>query len=115
MPMSYAILTIKHRKFVDAYITNGGSATNAYLEAGYKCKRETATTNGYKLIQNEGIRKAIAERIKPDELKRKITINKIMENVRSMAEGEIRIAKWEGEDNIKTRRRGTNSRPPASI
>ena len=33
-------LTVKQRKFVDAYVNNGGNGVDAVIDAGYTCKNE---------------------------------------------------------------------------
>ena len=33
-------LTVKQRKFVDAYVNNGGNGVDAVINAGYTCKNE---------------------------------------------------------------------------
>lgn len=54
-------LSVKRRKFVDAYLANS-NAEKAALEAGYS--RAYARANAYKLLANVGIKKAIDERMK---------------------------------------------------
>jgi len=44
--------TIKERKFVNAYIKNGGNATEAYLVVNPKAKRSSAGELGYRMLKN---------------------------------------------------------------
>lgn len=47
--------------FVAAYIGNGGNATRAYLEIHPDVARTTAAAEGWKLLRNPQIRKAVDE------------------------------------------------------
>lgn len=98
----YDSLPPKRRKFIDAYLTNGGNGVDAYYKAGYTGKRNTATSSASKWLAEEDTRKALQERIEPDEIKRRLLIDEIMENFISMAKGEPRIQYWQGEENYMT-------------
>jgi phage terminase small subunit len=52
-------LTLKQTRFVEHYVSNGGNATLAYVEAGYK--DGNAGSNAGRLIGNEIIQLRIAE------------------------------------------------------
>jgi hypothetical protein len=43
--------TVTEKKFIKAYIENGGNATEAYLSVNPKTKRETAGEMGYRLLK----------------------------------------------------------------
>lgn len=49
-------LTVKERLFCEAYCSNGGNATRAYLQAGYVANTESvASTEGSKLLRKPEI------------------------------------------------------------
>ncbi len=53
-------LNLRQRKFVNAYIANGGNAGKAYREAGYECaNRQITDTMGCKLLRNAKIEVAV--------------------------------------------------------
>lgn len=56
-------LNIKQKAFVEAYLRNGGNATQAAIEAGYASANADVT--GPRLLGHVGIRKAIQERSRP--------------------------------------------------
>lgn len=47
--------TIRERKFVKAYIENGGNATEAYLTVSPKASRKSAAELGYRMLKKVGI------------------------------------------------------------
>jgi len=47
--------TLRERKFIDAYIENGGNATKAYLVINPNIKRENARQYGYRMLQKVDI------------------------------------------------------------
>lgn len=51
---------IRHKKFIEAYISNGGNATEAAKTAGYSAK--TAYSQGGRLLKDVEIQQAIKER-----------------------------------------------------
>jgi len=46
---------IRERKFVKAYIENGGNATEAYLTVSPKASRKSAAELGYRMLKKVGI------------------------------------------------------------
>ena len=50
-----ARLTIKQRRFVDAYIRNGGNGTGAVFDAGY----ETESERSAQVIASENLKKPV--------------------------------------------------------
>lgn len=59
---AYDSLTPKQRRFVDAYVGRARlSAHRAYIMAGYS--ERSAKSNAYRLMENDGIRAAISERL----------------------------------------------------
>lgn len=73
------------KRFVDEYILHEGNATEAYLAAGYKTKRKNAESSASRLLKDKEIRKAIEERMQPDEMKRAFTIRKMIQQVEDTA------------------------------
>jgi len=78
---AYDNLTPMRKWFVDKYILYEGNATEAYLAAGYKTKRKNAESSASRLLKQEEIRKAIEERMQPDEMKQAFTIRQMIKQV----------------------------------
>lgn len=58
-------LTELEEKFIDAFTTNGGNATQAYIDAGYSHKnKQDACANGNKLKRKYSINREINKRVK---------------------------------------------------
>lgn len=57
-----AMLDERKRRFVEAYMANGGNATAAARSAGYQGDDKTLSTTGYRLLRNAKVRKAIDAR-----------------------------------------------------
>lgn len=56
-------LSLKQEKFIEAYMQNGGNATQATIEAGYKCKsREVAKSIGVENLLKPSIAGPLALR-----------------------------------------------------
>lgn len=70
-------LTPKQKAFADAYLTNGGNATQAAIEAGYK--EGTAYSIGWENLRKPEIAQYIAERQSSIESKRLMTLQDIQE------------------------------------
>lgn len=70
-----------HRKaiFVDAYIANGGNATEAAKIAGYSEK--TAYSQGGRLLKDVEIQRAIAERAETAAKKYKLTTDLVVKSI----------------------------------
>lgn len=82
---AYDNLTPMRKRFVDEYILHEGNATEAYLAAGYKTKRKNAESSASRLLKEEEIRKAIEERMQPDEMERAFTIRQMIKQVEDTA------------------------------
>jgi len=62
MPSTFE-LNDRQTSFIDAYLSNGNNATQAYKDAGYKFKNDTvAGTSGHNLLKNPKIVGEIARR-----------------------------------------------------
>lgn len=70
-------LTPKQKAFCDAYIENGGNATQAAIKAGYSQK--SARTNGQRMLTYDAISAYIAERQKQIDSARICSIQEIQE------------------------------------
>lgn len=70
-----------HRKavFVEAYIANGGNATEAAKKAGYSAK--TAYSQGGRLLKDVEIQRAIAERSKQVAKKYELTTDLVVKSI----------------------------------
>lgn len=89
---AYDELSTRHKLFVDEYILNkGNNAKKAYIDAGYKARGNAAESGASRLMKKDKIKKAIKERVAPNELKNAIEIKEIIENIKSIAKGEERL------------------------
>ncbi len=50
-----------HKRFVEEYVKDQ-NATEAYLRAGFKCKRESARNSAHRLMTNDDVKKAIEKK-----------------------------------------------------
>lgn len=86
------MLTLKQEAFCQAYIQNGGNASEAYrtaYDAG-KMKAETIQNNAYKLLQNNDVATRVAELRAAIEERHQITMDDLigeLEEARSQAIG----------------------------
>lgn len=79
-------LTPKQKAFCDAYIENGGNATQAAIKAGYSAK--SARTNGQRMLTYDAISAYIAERQKEIDSTRISSIQEIQELRTRILRGE---------------------------
>lgn len=87
----YDSLSPKRKRFVDEYIQNGGNQSQAYKSAGYAARTSSAIRTGASNLRNNpDIVEAIKERVQPDEIKRMIKNRQIMDELLSIALGELR-------------------------
>ena len=80
-------MTEKQQRFIDAYIQNGGNATQAALHAGFS--ERTAYSQGQRLLKNVEVRAAIDERLKELESERIAKDAEILEFLTSVLRGEV--------------------------
>lgn len=80
-------LTIKQKKFADEYIRLGNS-TQAAINAGYS--KKTARQIGADNLSKAYIREYINEKMDALDKKKTMQIKEIMENLTSIARGEIK-------------------------
>ena len=78
--MSYADLDEKQQKFIDRYLTTL-NPTSAAMEAGYD--RKSSDTIGLKLLADNDIKEAIAER--------RVELNTMIDNIQFEKEDLLRI------------------------
>lgn len=78
--MSYADLDEKQQKFIDRYLTTL-NPTSAAMEAGYD--RKSSDTIGLKLLADNNIKEAIAER--------RVELNTMIDNIQFEKEDLLRI------------------------
>ena len=83
--MVYKNLSIKQKKFVDAYVS-GGNATQAARQAGYSPK--SARVQGASLLTYANVRAAIDERIESLQNSKVATAAEILEFLTSVMRGE---------------------------
>ncbi len=80
-------LTIKQRRFADQLLTNGGNATQAARDAGYR-----GSDRSLQVIGSENTRKpAVAAHIEADLSRNEITVDRVLAQL-----GKIAFAEWEG-------------------
>ncbi|MES2734310.1 MAG: terminase small subunit [Bacteroidota bacterium] len=72
-------LTLKQTAFVNAYLTNGGNATEAAIAAGYSAK--TARQAGARLLTNDNIEQYIENFKAEMEKKTGITIERVVQEL----------------------------------
>lgn len=80
-------LTIKQKKFADEYIRLG-NATQAAINAGYKPKN--AAGMGAENLRKPQVSEYINEKLKSLDAKKTMQIKEIMEELTSIARGEIK-------------------------
>ncbi len=103
-------LTVKQRKFADAYIDTG-NAMKAAIEAGYS--ENYAKAQSSKLLENVGVKSYIDERMAQLASERIMSAQEAMELLTSIARGEVKetvvvsspqgLEETEKEADIKTR------------
>lgn len=84
--MCYEKLSLRRKKFVDAYLTSG-NATQAAKTAGYSPK--TAYSQGLRLLKKEEIRAAIDARLAEFSSKKIADSREVLEFLTSVMRGEI--------------------------
>ena len=80
-------MTEKQQRFIDAYIQNGGNATQAALHAGFS--ERTAYSQGQRLLKNVEVRATVDERLKELESERIAKDAEILEFLTSVLRGEV--------------------------
>ncbi|WP_066924694.1 terminase small subunit [Murdochiella massiliensis] len=99
-------LTIKQKKFVDAYIVSG-NATEAYLQAYAKQSRRSAEANARKLLAKHSVRTYLAERMKELESETIADQTEVLEFItgvmRAKNSGDNGAEKTDGEISMKDR------------
>ena len=80
-------LTPKQKAFADNYIETG-NATEAYLKA-YNCKRETADTNGTRLLGNARIKQYIEERMQEKEPEKIASQDEVLSFLTNVMRGQV--------------------------
>lgn len=90
-------LTVKQQKFVDEYIKTG-NATQAAINAGYS--KKTARQIGADNLSKAYIREYINEKMQVLDAKKTMQIKEIMEELTSIARGEIREERLDKDGNI---------------
>ena len=102
---SYDGLPAKRKLFVDYYISNGGSGTDAYLQAGYSVKkRTTASAAASRLLKSDEIQKAIQERTGLNNNERLILNKEIMDNLIQKATGQEQLVTYRDDTYSSTAR-----------
>jgi hypothetical protein len=76
-------LSPKRTAFVNAYVSNGFNATQAYLSAGYS--PEGATANSARLTANDSIKQAVALRVETKASAAEITLDWLLAQFRGIA------------------------------
>ena len=90
-------LTIKQKKFADEYIRLGNS-TQAAINAGYS--KKTARQIGADNLSKAYIREYINEKMDALDKKKTMQIKEIMEELTSIARGEIKEERLDKDGNI---------------
>lgn len=90
-------LTIKQNKFADEYIRLG-NATQAAINAGYS--KKTARQIGADNLSKDYIREYINEKMDALDKAKTMQIKEIMENLTSIARGEIKEERLDKEGDI---------------
>ena len=92
-------LSKRQKAFADAYLTNGGNATEAARSAGYSLKNIGA--NAGKTLKTPKIQEYIKKRLKPIERKADIDVEKAITHLLDIGMGREIIARSSTYDNIK--------------
>lgn len=90
-------LTIKQKKFADEYIRLGNS-TQAAINAGYS--KKTARQIGADNLSKAYIREYINEKMKSLDAKKTMQIQEIMEELTSIARGEVKEERLDKDGDI---------------
>lgn len=84
-PSAYDRLSPQHRRFVDLYVGRTRfNQTKAYIGAGYS--RKSAYANAHRLMENDGVREAIREKLR----KRAMTDEEAAHIIGEQARGTLR-------------------------
>ena len=82
-----AVFTAKEIAFIEAYMSNGGNATQAVIEAGYQTK--SANKYGSALLARDDVRKEIQARIQANLDAKTADRTEILQFYTSVMRGEI--------------------------
>lgn len=85
--LTKAVFTVKELAFIEAYMNNGGNATQAVEEAGYNTK--SANKYGSALLARDDIRAEIAARIQQIEDEKTADRTEILQFYTSVMRGEV--------------------------
>lgn len=80
-------LTLKQKKFADFYLSNGGNATKAALDAGYS--KKTAYKIGAENLKKPQIKKYIEKRLAEMDAKLVAGQKEVLQLITSVARGEV--------------------------
>jgi hypothetical protein len=82
-------LPIKQERFVENYITNGGNSAKAYRDAGYKSTQFAAEANASRLLSNDRVSRAIAERRAALRKVADVTAQEVIATLASFMRGNV--------------------------
>lgn len=87
-------LNIRQRRFVNAYIANGGNASKAYKEAGYECSSdEVSDSMACRLINNPKVEFAVNEELLLAEKEARVSFRRKVTWLGDIAEDGMKKAK----------------------
>jgi phage terminase small subunit len=78
-------LTLKQRRFINAYIANGGNATDAARQAGYKQTPEALRVTACRMLTKANIQSRIAERLAEDD----VTADEVKKTLASQMRADV--------------------------
>lgn len=91
---SVAVAQMRRAAFIEAYLANGGNATEAYKTAGYS--HTGANANAARLIANDGVRAEIdrrrAEVVAVAEEQTGLTVAGVLTELRALVHSDLRRA-----------------------
>ena len=98
-----ANLTERQERFCIEYLIDF-NATDAYLRAGYRCSRKTATQNASKLLVNVGIQERLSKVKKPALEKAEVTLERTLQELAYVAFSRVDHSLEFDEHGVKFRR-----------
>jgi phage terminase small subunit len=82
-------LSVKEISFIDHYFDNGFNATEAILSVNNKIKRESARTEGWRMLMRVDVRDEIDRRMSDYRAKRRMTVEQVGDLIQDFAQVDV--------------------------
>ena len=92
-------LSKQQKAFADAWIKNGGNVLQACKTAKYS--DVYAKSQGYKILENQGILEYIAKKTRNADVKNKMELDEAIQLITDLARGEVVVSKSKTINNLE--------------